>query len=82
MAYRANPFLERMSERTTSDQEFVQLFAPKILEKLNEDCFEGAVHVFHSPPGGEKPQFCGPLLRMLFAHSGMRDTSKLTLTGS
>ncbi|MCA1457599.1 hypothetical protein I6F35_31140 [Bradyrhizobium sp. BRP22] len=54
MAYRANPFLERMSERTTSDQEFVQLFAPKILEKLNEDCFEGAVHVFHSPPGGGK----------------------------
>ncbi|WP_083909469.1 hypothetical protein [Rhodopseudomonas sp. B29] len=54
MAYRANPFLERMSERTTSDQEFVQLFAPKILEKLHEDCFEGAVHIFHSPPGGGK----------------------------
>lgn len=54
MAYRANPFLERMSERTTSDQEFVQLFAPKILEKLNEDCFRGAVHIFRSPPGGGK----------------------------
>lgn len=54
MAYRANPFLERMSERTTSDQEFVQMFAPKILEKLEEDCFKGAVHIFHSPPGGGK----------------------------
>ena len=51
MAYRANPFLERMSERTTSDQEFVHLFSPKILEKLREDCLEGAVHIFRSPPG-------------------------------
>jgi len=54
MAYRANPFLERMSERTTSDQEFVRLFSPKILERLAEDAFEGAVHVFRSPPGGGK----------------------------
>jgi hypothetical protein len=35
-----------MSERTTSDMEFVRLFSPKILEKLAEDAFEGAVHVF------------------------------------
>lgn len=54
MAYRVNPFLERMSERTTSDQEFVHLFSPKILEKLQEDCLEGAVHIFRSPPGGGK----------------------------
>lgn len=54
MAYRANPFLERMSERTTSDQEFVHLFSPKVLEKLKEDCFQGAVHIFRSPPGGGK----------------------------
>lgn len=54
MAYRANPFLERMSEGTTSDQEFVQLFAPKVLERLQEDCFKGAVHIFRSPPGGGK----------------------------
>lgn len=54
MAYRANPFLERMSERTTSDQDFVHLFSPKILEKLHEDCFKGAVHIFRSPPGGGK----------------------------
>jgi hypothetical protein len=53
MAYRANPFLERMSERT-SDQEFVRLFSPKILERLAEDSFLGAVHVFRSPPGGGK----------------------------
>lgn len=53
MAYRANPFLERMSERT-SDQEFVRLFSPKILERLAEDTFEGAVHIFRSPPGGGK----------------------------
>ncbi|MBB4302863.1 hypothetical protein GGD81_001899 [Rhodobium orientis] len=54
MAYRSNPFLERMSERTTSDQDFAHLFSPKILEKLHEDCFAGAVHVFRSPPGGGK----------------------------
>src|SRR5687768_9027339 len=53
MAYRANPFLERMSERT-SDQEFVRLFSPKILERLSEDAFAGAVHMFRSPPGGGK----------------------------
>lgn len=53
MAYRANPFLERMSERT-SDQEFVRLFSPKILERLHEDAFNGAVHLFTSPPGGGK----------------------------
>lgn len=54
MAYRANPFLERMSERTTSDQEFVQMFAPKVLERLNDDCLRGGVHIFRSPPGGGK----------------------------
>lgn len=54
MAYRSNPFLGRTSERTTSDQEFVRLFSPKILERLPEDAFEGAVHVFRSPPGGGK----------------------------
>jgi hypothetical protein len=53
MAYRANPFLERMSERT-SDQEFVRLFSPKILERLAEDAFQGAVHMFRSAPGGGK----------------------------
>lgn len=53
MAYRANPFLERMSERT-SDQEFVRLFSPKIIERLAEDAFQGAVHIFRSPPGGGK----------------------------
>jgi len=54
MAYNANPFLERMSERTTSDMEFVRLFSPKILEKLAEDAFDGAVHVFRSAPGAGK----------------------------
>jgi hypothetical protein len=54
VAYRANPFLERMSERTTSDEEFVRLFSPKILERLHEDAFAGAVHIFRSPPGGGK----------------------------
>ena len=53
MAYRANPFLERMSERT-SDQEFVRLFSPKILEKLDDHAFEGGVHVFRSAPGAGK----------------------------
>ena len=53
MAYRANPYLERMSERT-SDQEFVRLFSPRVLERLSDDSFDGAVHVFRSPPGGGK----------------------------
>ncbi len=67
MAYSANPFLERMSERTTSDMEFVRLFSPKILEKLAEDAFDGAVHVFRSAPGAGKTTllraFTPPALR-------------------
>jgi hypothetical protein len=54
MAYRANPFLERMSESTTTDQEFVRLFSPRLLERLEEEAFKGAVHIFRSPPGGGK----------------------------
>lgn len=54
MPYRANPFLERMSERTTSDQEFVRLFSPKVLERLDAEAFQGSVHIFRSPPGGGK----------------------------
>jgi hypothetical protein len=54
MAYSTNPFLERMSERTTSDLEFVSLFSPKILEKLPDTVFEPGVHVFRSAPGGGK----------------------------
>lgn len=67
MAYNANPFLERMSERTTSDMEFVRLFSPKILEKLDEDAFDGAVHMFRSAPGAGKTTllraFTPPALR-------------------
>ncbi|MBK1650392.1 hypothetical protein [Rhabdochromatium marinum] len=67
MAYNANPFLERMSEHTTSDTEFVRLFSPKILEKLAEDAFVGAVHVFRSAPGAGKTTlfraFTPPALR-------------------
>ncbi|MDP9785305.1 ORC-CDC6 family AAA ATPase [Pseudomonas fluorescens] len=54
MAYNTNPFLERMSERTTSDLDFVRLFSPKILEKLPGEAFEGGVHVFRSAPGAGK----------------------------
>lgn len=75
MAYSANPFLERMSERTTSDTEFVRLFSPKILEKLAEDSFDGAVHVFRSSPGAGKTTllraFTPPALRA-FWHSRNR----------
>jgi hypothetical protein len=67
MAYRANPFLERMSERTRSDQEFVRLFSPKVLERLPQEVFDGAVHIFRSPPGGGKTTllraFTPPALR-------------------
>jgi hypothetical protein len=52
--YAPNPFLERRSDRTTSDQEFVSLFSPKILERLPEEVFEAGVHVFYSPPGAGK----------------------------
>ncbi|NNM63720.1 MAG: hypothetical protein HKL99_03740 [Burkholderiales bacterium] len=75
MAYNANPFLERMSERTTSDMEFARLFSPKILEKLEEDAFDGAVHVFRSTPGAGKTTllraFTPPALRA-FWHSRNR----------
>lgn len=54
MVYRSNPFLERMSERTASDQDFVQLFSPKIIEKLPENAVKGGVHVFRSAPGAGK----------------------------
>lgn len=54
MAYHTNPFLERMSERTTSDLDFVRLFSPKILEKLGENAFDGGVHIFRSAPGAGK----------------------------
>tara|TARA_R110001599_G_scaffold64023_3_gene179205 strand:- start:862496 stop:864397 length:1902 start_codon:yes stop_codon:yes gene_type:complete len=54
MAYSSNPFLERMSERTASDQDFVQLFSPKILEKLPENAIQGGVHIFRSAPGAGK----------------------------
>src|SRR5580700_4943459 len=54
MAYRANPFLQRMSEQSTSDQEFAQMFSPKLLDLIDDKAFEGAVHVFRSPPGGGK----------------------------
>lgn len=54
MAYNINPFLERRSERTTSDQEFALVFSPKILEKLSDEVFKGGVHIFRSAPGGGK----------------------------
>src|SRR5258708_6590525 len=54
MAYRANPFLDRMSERTTSDQEFVRLFSPKIIERIPGDPFDSGIHIFRSAPGGGK----------------------------
>ena len=67
MAYHTNPFLERMSERTTSDLDFVRLFSPKILEKLAEDAFTGGIHIFRSAPGGGKTTllraFTPPALR-------------------
>jgi hypothetical protein len=43
-----------MSDGTTSDEEFVRLFSPKIFDRLEEEAFECAVHVFRSPPGGGK----------------------------
>ncbi len=54
MAYRANPFLDRMSERTTSDQEFVRRFSPKIFERIPDNPYDGGVHIFRSAPGGGK----------------------------
>lgn len=80
MAYRANPFLDRMSERTTSDQEFVRLFSPKILERLAEDAFEGAIHIFRSPPGGGKTTllraFTPSALRAFWNARGVQEMSE------
>lgn len=67
MAYRPNPFLQRMAERSTSDQEFVKLFSPRMIEQLDDQAFDGAVHIFRSPPGGGKTTllraFAPPALR-------------------
>ncbi len=80
MAYNSNPFLERMSERTTSDMEFVRLFSPKILEKLADDAFEGAVYVFRSAPGAGKTTllraFTPPALRAFWNSRGRTDLSE------
>lgn len=80
MSYRSNPFLERMSERTTSDMEFVRLFSPKILEKLAEDAFDGAVHVFRSAPGAGKTTllraFTPPALRAFWNSRNRPDLSE------
>lgn len=54
MVYNVNPFLERRSERSTSDQEFALVFSPKVLEKLSDEIFKGGVHIFRSAPGGGK----------------------------
>jgi hypothetical protein len=54
MAYRSNPFLERVSDHTTSDHDFVRLFAPKIVEKIPEAAFQSALHIFTSSPGAGK----------------------------
>ena len=54
MGFSTNPFLQRVSEKTSSDEDFVRLFSPKILDRLPEAVFEGGVHVFLSPPGGGK----------------------------
>jgi len=54
MAYKGNPFLERMSERTTSDQDFVQQFAPQILGHIEDRVLDGGVSIFRSAPGGGK----------------------------
>lgn len=54
MAYNINPFLERRSERTTSDQDFAALFSPKVLEKLPDEVLQGGLHIFRSAPGAGK----------------------------
>ena len=69
VAYRANPYLERMSERT-SDQEFVRLFSPRILERLADDAFDGAVHIFEVRRVAAKPPYSVPSLRQHLRRSG------------
>lgn len=58
MAVFGNPFKERATDRTASDDAFVRIFSPKILENLTEDEFKGGVHLFVSPPGGGKTTLC------------------------
>ena len=77
MAYRPNPFLERVAERSTSDQEFVKLFSPRVIEHLDDSVFEGGVHIFRSPPGGGKTTllraFAPPALRAFWNARWARD---------
>lgn len=54
MAYTANPFLERMSERTTSEQDFVRLFSPKVISQVGDSAFRDGISMFTSSPGAGK----------------------------
>jgi hypothetical protein len=56
MAYASNPFLEKRSDRTTSDQEFVRLFSPKILDRLPDKVFDMC---FIAHPAAARQPFCG-----------------------
>lgn len=79
MAYRGNPFLERMSESTTSDIDFVQLFSPKILDKLDEGVFGPGIHIFRSAPGAGKTTLLRvftPLVLQGFWKAHRRGTQK------
>lgn len=53
MPFRTNPFVDRMSERT-SDYEFIRLFSPRVFERLDEGVLSPAVHLFRSAPGAGK----------------------------
>lgn len=86
MARFTNPFRERKSEQTTSDQEFVRLFSPKILDRLPEPAFANGVHLFMSPPGAGKTTlfraFTPTALRSFWGNSkvpGIQESAKTLL---
>lgn len=53
MPFRTNPFVDRMSERT-SDHEFVRLFSPRVFERLETGVLDPGIHLFRSAPGAGK----------------------------
>lgn len=56
-----NPFTERTSEQTTTDQGFALRFSPEALERIPEEAFFGKLTWIYSPPGGGKTS----LLRLM-----------------
>ena len=81
MAARRNPFRLRASENATSDEEFIALFGPKVLDGLPEDGLWDRLVIIASAPGAGKTSilrlFTPGVLRLLNEMPASEDTREL-----